>query len=110
MTYGITIRSRICVRSLDPTRDPRDLIRKMEIPQGEIKSENYGFQHTHLDERFDSMTKSKQNRKKKQGETGCQVKHGCSLSAKGQCLKMGKWSLLLMPRRERKFFEMANKT
>ena len=62
VTYGITIRSRISVFvHYIQTKTLVDLIRKMEIPLGEVESENYGFQHTHLDERFYSTTKSKQN-------------------------------------------------
>ena len=62
MTYGITIRSRISVFvHYIQTKTLVDLIRKMEIPQGEVESENYCLQHIHLDERLDSTTQSKPN-------------------------------------------------
>ena len=80
MTYGNYDRIQDqCVCSLDPAQDPRDLIRKMELPQGEVQSENYGFQHTHLDKKFDSVTKSKQKLEKETRGIGCQVKEGRSL-------------------------------
>ena len=68
----------------------------MEIPQGEVESENYGFQHTHLDEIFDNVTNPKQKSQKKHGELAARLRRG-ALFDKDQCLKVGKWSLLLLP-------------
>lgn len=111
LTYGITVRSRISVfvHEIQPrtlggfNQKNGNSPRWGWIKELRISTHSLGWEIWQYD-------KIQTKPEKETRGIGCQVKEGWSLSAKDRCLKMGKWSLLSTPWREKKFFGMANKT